>query len=168
MVGKERHDLGRTDGEQLSVGYPIRGIRIDKYLYLRNFKADRWHVGDPEYDYLNCDDSPTKSYLTALNPESPEYAYYLKSFGKRAEEELFDVVNDPDCIINLALNPDFDKIKKDLSQKMTKELKIQNDPRILGNGDMFDYYPHCSPETQKKLYGDKYIDMQKQFDEKFK
>jgi N-sulfoglucosamine sulfohydrolase len=168
LVGKERHDLGRTDGEQLSVGYPIRGIRIDNYLYLKNFKSDRWPAGDPEYDYMNCDDSPTKSYLTALLPESPDYPYYLKSFGKRAEEELYDVVKDPDCVVNLALNSEFDKIKMSLNKKMTWELILQKDPRILGNGDIFDYYPHCSPETQKKVYGSKYIDMQKKFDEKYK
>ena len=168
LVGKERHDLGRTDGEQLSVGYPIRGIRNDNYLYLKNFKPNRWPVGNPEYDYMNCDDSPTKKYLTTLNPTSPEYPYYSMSFGKRTDEELYNLIKDPDCTVNLALNPDFLKIRTDLSKQMTKELTNQKDPRILGDGDIFDYYPHCSPETQKKVYGDKYIDMQKQFDEKYK
>jgi len=50
LLCKERHDLGRTDGEQLSVGYPIRAIRNDNYLYLKNYKPNRRPVGDPEYD----------------------------------------------------------------------------------------------------------------------
>ncbi len=60
LLGKERHDIGRTDGAQLSVGYPARAIRTDKFLYVRNFKPDRWPGGDPQYGLLNCDASPTK------------------------------------------------------------------------------------------------------------
>ena len=167
LVGKERHDLGRADGEQLSVGYPIRGIRNDNYLYLKNYKPNRWPVGDPEYDYMNCDDSPTKSYLTSLTPSSPEYPYYLMSFGKRTDEELYDLKKDPDCTVNLAQDSKFKKTKEELNKQMTKELTLQKDPRVLGKGDIFDYYPHCSPEKQKEIYGDKYIDMEKQFNSKY-
>jgi N-sulfoglucosamine sulfohydrolase len=167
LLGKERHDLGRTDGEQLSVGYPIRGIRNDKFLYLKNFKPNRWPTGDPEYNYMNCDDSPTKTYLTTLKPTSPDYLYYLLSFGKRVEEELYDLVKDPDCVHNLAQIASYAKIKTDLNKQMTKELTLQKDPRILGNGDIFDYFPHCNPEKQKEVYGAKYLDMQEQFNKKY-
>lgn len=167
LLGKERHDLGRSDGEQLSVGYPIRAIRNDNYLYLKNYKPNRWPVCDPGYGYMNCDDSPVKTYLLELKPDSPEYEYYLLSFGKRADEELYDMVKDPDCVKNLAQIPAFSKIKTELNMQMTKELKKQKDPRVQGNGDIFDYYPHCSPETQKRVYGDKYVDMQKRFEEKY-
>jgi len=168
LLCKERHDLGRTDGEQLSVGYPIRAIRNDKYLYLKNYKPNRWPVGDPEYDYMNCDDSPVKTYLLEQKPENRDYSYYLLSFGKRAEEELYDMVNDHDCVNNLAQVTAYAQIKAELSKQMTSELSKKGDPRILGDGDIFDYYPHCNPETQKKVYGDKYVDMQKQFDSKYK
>ena len=59
LVGKERHDVGRPNDE----GYPVRGILKDGYLYLRNFKPDRWPAGNPETGYLNCDGSPTKTYI---------------------------------------------------------------------------------------------------------
>lgn len=167
LLGKERHDLGRLDGEQLSVGYPIRAIRNNQYLYLKNYKPNRWPAGDPEFDYMNCDDSPTKTYLIEQNAATPDYGYYMLSFGKRVDEELYDMVKDPDCVKNLAQIPAFSKIKTEMNMQMTKELKKQKDPRVLGNGDIFDYYPHCNPETQKKIYGDKYIDMQKAFDQKF-
>lgn len=167
LLGKERHDLGRSDGEQLSVGYPIRAIRNDNYLYQKNYKSNRWPVGDPEYDYMNCDDSPVKTYLLELNPASPEYNYYLLSFGKRADEELYDMVKDPDCVNNLAQIPAFYNIKAELNSQMINELKKQKDPRVLGNGDIFDYYPHCNPETQKRVYGDKYVDMQKRLEDKY-
>jgi N-sulfoglucosamine sulfohydrolase len=54
-----------------------------------------------------------------------------------------------------------------LNKQMTKELTLQKDPRILGNGDIFDYFPHCNPEKQKEVYGAKYLDMQEQFNKKY-
>lgn len=168
LLGRERHDLGRSDGDHLSVGYPVRAIRTDKYLYVKNFKPNRWPVGDPEYNYMNCDNSPVKTYLLEQKPSSPDYSYFLMSFGKRPDEELYDVILDPDCTVNLAQSPAYYQIKTDLNKQMTKELRLQEDPRILGNGDIFDYYPHCNPETQKMVYGNKYVDMQKLFDEKYK
>jgi N-sulfoglucosamine sulfohydrolase len=167
LLGKERHDVGRTDGDQITVGYPVRAIRTDRYLYARNFKANRWPVGDPEYNYLNCDDSPTKTYLIKLSQESPDYKFFDLSFGKRPEEELYDINKDPDCIVNLADDPEYLEIKSGLSQKMEAELIKQNDPRILGNGDIFDYYPHGNIPKLKSLYGDKYKDMQKIFEAKY-
>ena len=32
-------------------------------------------------------------------------------------------------------------------------LTAQKDPRILGTGDIFDYYPYQHVEKQQKLYG---------------
>ena len=167
LLGKERHDLGRTDGDQLSVGYPVRAIRNDNYLYVKNFKPNRWPVGNPEFNYMNCDDSPTKSYLIQLPSKSLDYSYYSISFGMRPDEELYDIVKDPDCIHNLARNPSYTKIIAELSKQMNEELKQQKDPRMFGNGDLFDYYPHCNPEKQKEIYGDKYLNMQEQFNEKY-
>ncbi|MCA9130990.1 MAG: sulfatase, partial [Planctomycetales bacterium] len=77
LLGKERHDIGRTDGDQLSVAYPSRALRTDQYLYVHNFKPNRWPVGDPDFGLLNCDASPTKSYLTGLSQIDPNYKYYL-------------------------------------------------------------------------------------------
>ena len=36
--------------------------------------------------------------------EVEDYSYYEMAFGKRVEEELFDIIQDPDCINNLAYN----------------------------------------------------------------
>lgn len=167
LLGKERHDMGRTDGEQLTVGYPVRAIRTEKYLYAMNFKPDRWPAGDPEYDYMNCDDSPTKSYITTLPRESPDYKFYELSFGKRPGEELYDIISDPDCVINLAGKEEFKGIVSELRKKMEDALIKQNDPRILGEGDIFDYYPHGNTPKLKSLYGDKYVDMQKEFESRY-
>ena len=167
LLGKERHDIGRTDGDQLSVAYPARAIRNDRFLYVRNFKPNRWPGGDPQYGLLNCDGSPTKSYLTGLSAGDADYRFYEMAFGKRPGEELFDMRKDPDCVNNLADDPAYAKTKALLWNQLESELKEQGDPRVLGNGDIFDYYPNCRVDRQQKLYGTPKYDPVKLFEEKF-
>lgn len=167
LLGKERHDIGRTDGDLLSVAYPARAIRNDRFLYVRNFAPHRWPVGDPEYGLLNCDDSPTKSFLTALAPGTPEYSWYELSFGKRPAEELYDIASDPDCVTNLADSPMFAETKAALWNQLTTELTAQGDPRILGQGEIFDYYPYCNLPQLRKVYGDPDHDPRPAYEAKF-
>lgn len=141
LLGKERHDVGRANKDGVDLAYPVRAIRNDDYLYAHNIKPERWPVGNPEYNFRNCDGSPTKTYLTELEPEDAEYPFFEMSFGMRPEEELYNVKDDPDCMINLADKPEYRKIKEELRQQMETELKAQGDPRTLGKGDVFDKYP---------------------------
>lgn len=158
LLGKERHDIGRIDGPLRSVGYPVRAIRTKQYLFVHNFLPNRWPVGDPEFGLRNCDSSPSKSYLTSLPPESLEYKYYQMSFGKRPADELFDILADPDCVTNLAQSPMHAQIVDSLWKQLTVELTEQGDPRILGNGEVFDYYPNANIESQRTAYGDPSFD----------
>lgn len=167
LLGKERHDVGRSDGELLSVGYPARAIRTDQFLYVRNFKPHRWPVGDPEYGLLNCDSSPTKRFLTNLSPKSADYAWYQKSFGKRPAEELYDIHSDPDCVKNLADDPAFAETIAALWTQLERELKAQGDPRVLGQGEIFDYYPYSKRDQERKVYGDPDYDSVPAFEKKF-
>lgn len=167
LLGKERHDIGRTDGDLLSVAYPARALRNDQFLYVRNFAPHRWPACDPELGLLNCDGSPTKSYLTSLKPDSAEYFYYQMSFGKRSSEELYDIIDDPDCVKNLASDPAHAKTMATLWEQLETELKAQGDPRVLGKGDIFDYYPNRNIDRQQKLYRQPDYDPIRIFEEKF-
>lgn len=167
VLGKERHDLGRIEGDQHSVGYPSRAIRTDDYLYIHNYKPDRWPTGDPEFDYMNCDGSPTKTYLTGLNETNEDYIYYLSSFGKRPADALYDIKSDPDCVNNLSEKQEYKEVMLELKEKMEKVLTEQEDPRVLGNGDIFDFYPHRDDLRLQRLYKDKYYNMWDRFYEKY-
>jgi hypothetical protein len=144
LVGKERHDVGRPDDE----GYPVRGIVQDDFLYLKNFKTERWPVGNPETGYLNVDGSPTKSLILSMNRRNISHDLWILNFGKRVEEELYTTLSDPECIINLAYNPDYTSLKRKLRIRMEKELTAQGDPRILGNGDIFDRYVYADEKSR--------------------
>ncbi len=129
LIGKERHDLGRPH----DWGYPIRAIRTPDYLYVRNYEPDRWPAGNPETGYRNCDDSPTKTLLL-----SGFDRFYRLSFGKRPAEELYLVKTDPDCVHNLADEPKYATVKRELREKMEELLRGEGDPRMLGNAAFFD------------------------------
>ena len=144
LIGKERHDVGRPNDE----GYPVRGIVNDEWLYLRNFKPDRWPGGNPETGYLNCDGSPTKTAILEMRREGVDARYWQRSFGKRPAEELYDLREDPHCLNNLAGLDRFSTIKKRLSDQMTRELTAQEDPRILGRGDIFDKYVYADEKSR--------------------
>lgn len=138
LIGQERHDVGRPNDE----GYPIRGIIHDHFLYIRNFKPDRWPIGNPETGYLNCDGSPTKTYILDTRRKKGQMEYWQLNFGKRVGEELYDIKEDPYCLINLAVDSKYAGLKRKLNTEMTQKLVEQADPRILGNGDVFDHYEY--------------------------
>ncbi|RPI27302.1 MAG: heparan N-sulfatase [Acidobacteria bacterium] len=147
LVGKERHDVGRPH----DAGYPIRGIFKDGYLYLRNFEIDRWPAGNPETGYLNCDGSPTKTECLKARHRPETRRYWELSFGKRPAEELYCPARDPDCLQNLADRPQSRELKARLQKELFTRLREQNDPRILGNGHVFDRYPYAD-EKNRNFY----------------
>ena len=138
LIGKERHDVGRPDDQ----GYPIRGIIHDGFLYLHNFKTGRWPAGNPEAGYPNVDESPTKSVClnTLFIPGKRKYWRY--SFGKRQSEELYNIKDDPYCVDNLSDQDEYKQLVEELKNKMFEKLIEQEDPRVLGNGDVFDNYKY--------------------------
>jgi N-sulfoglucosamine sulfohydrolase len=144
LLGKERHDIGRPN----AAGYPIRGILQADLLYLQNFELDRWPAGNPETGYLNCDASPTKSLILSQR-RSGQTGFWDLCFGKRPSEELFDLKTDPDCVKNLAGSAEHDSQKEKLKSRMTAELRQQGDPRMFGQGSIFDRYPYSSPGTDR-------------------
>lgn len=137
LIGKERHDYSRPQ----NWGYPIRGIVGKGHLYLYNYKIDRWPAGNPELGYLDCDGSPTKTFILNMRREGKDTKYWEWSFGKRKEhEELFNLSDDPDCMQNLADSEKAGQLKREMKERMDKALHEQQDPRVLGNGAVFNTY----------------------------
>jgi arylsulfatase A-like enzyme len=137
LIGKERHDVGRPN----DAGYPIRGLVKDNFLYLQNFEPSRWPAGNPETGYLNCDGSPTKTLILERRRQNPADPFWALNFGQRAGEELYNLRTDPDCVHNLATDPAQQRRRARMQREMTAKLKAQGDPRMFGNGEVFDRYP---------------------------
>ncbi len=146
MYGKERHCPGQ---EGHMGGYPCRAIRLHGYLYIRNFKPDRWPAGTPNWEkaairgawLADCDNGPTKSYITQnKDKDAAHKRYWDLCFAKRPEEELYDCKKDPEQLNNVAGDPKYAEIRKKLSDKLMENLKLTGDPRATGGGDKFDKY----------------------------
>jgi uncharacterized sulfatase len=138
--GRERHSHSRFD----NLGYPARAMRTEQHLYIRNFAPDRWPAGDPPI-FADIDDSPSKRYLLE-NRENPDVRRYFEiSCGKRPAEELYDIVKDPGCIRNLADSPAHAATRKRMREELDRTLSTTGDPRMSGNGDIWESYPRFSP-----------------------
>ena len=146
IFGKERHVPAQ--GAPSTDGYPCRGIRTEKFHYIYNFKPERWPVGVPEgsthpmSSFADCDNGPTKQFIMSLKDDPANGKYYDWAFAKRPQEELYDMINDPDQLINLAGNPDFIQVQTDLKNQLFELLRESGDPRANGGGDEFDRYPY--------------------------
>ena len=137
LIGKERHDYSRPKNQ----GFPIRGIVSDDYMYLYNYDISLWPAGNPEIGYLDIDGSPTKTEILRLFRTGENDFYWKLSMGKReSNEELFNVTDDPECMVNLADHPEYSERKQQMKTRMESMLKEQQDPRMFGNGDIFNSY----------------------------
>jgi len=145
LLSKERNDVGRPNDE----GYPIRGIVKDGMLYLHNFEIDRGPGGVAETGYKDTDDGPTKTAVLETEKTPERRHFFDASFGKLPADQLFDLRRDPDCMKNLAETMSFAELQKQLFD----ELKQQEDPRMSGNGHIYDEYPYGN--TSKRNFYDR-------------
>ena len=144
LLGRERHDDSRPENQ----GYPIRGIIMDGYLYLHNFKPALWPAGNPETGYRDCDSSPTKTAILQLRRDGRDVHFWNYCFNFRPEEELYDLRSDPDCMTNLSGDARFAERLGAMKALLEQKLTEQGDPRMRGEGDIFDKYPFFKPSFQ--------------------
>jgi uncharacterized sulfatase len=142
---RERHSSSRV----MNLGYPSRCMRKGDFLIIRNFAPDLWPAGDPRgvegdaFGFYDIDGSPSKTFLVK-NKEKYQ-KYFDWAVAKRGEVELFDVKNDPGCLTDLAKNPKYTDTLKTLRAELEQYLRDTGDPRMLGNGDIWETYPRYSP-----------------------
>jgi arylsulfatase A-like enzyme len=137
VLGRERNDVLARPGSLAGLGYPARAIRQGDLFYVRNFAPERWPCGDPDRDLRDTDNSPSKTFVAERGEQDP---YWQHAFGKRPAEQLFDLARDPDCVANLIADPALAAKAAALREKLMAELRRQQDPRALGQGDVFDQY----------------------------
>ena len=144
LLGQERHDVGRPN----DVGYPIRAMLKDGFLMIKNYEPDRWPACDPVTGYLNCDGSPTKTILINGRFDENIAKLWQRSFGFRPLEELYNIQDDPECMINLASFPEYSTRLTTMVSQMEQELSEQGDPRMLGKGHIFDDYLYSGEDVR--------------------
>jgi N-sulfoglucosamine sulfohydrolase len=131
LFGKERHVPGQEAPDV--GGTPMRAIRTRDYLYIRNFRPDRWPAGTPDAEraviegrwLADCDNGPTKTVLVEKRD------------------------TDPNQLTNLAERPEHAAVKQQLSNRLRAELEATSDPRVTGGGDRLEVYPYYGGSPTK-------------------
>jgi arylsulfatase A-like enzyme len=174
FIGRERHvDSARAD----YMPYPQRAIRTHDYLYVINFKPDRWPLGDPyrldgnnppsaeeltENTFVTLADEdagPAKSWLVGRRDDPQWKSLFHLAYGKRPHQELYDLKSDPYQVKNVAADPRFGEIRAELERRLMDELRRTGDPRVIDGGKFFETppmsgpAPESRPATKKKVSG---------------
>jgi uncharacterized sulfatase len=164
FAGRERHSSSRFN----SLSYPQRCIRTRDYLYIRNFRSERWPAGTPQKfgsvnyakkndvikkvlgpmhgGYHDIDACPSLTFLIQ-NRENPLIGpFFHLSVDLRPAEELFDIRKDAACVNNLAADPSFAKVRTELGDRLTAYLNETDDARVVSpdGGDVWETYPRYS------------------------
>ena len=153
---RERHSSSRWN----NLSYPQRALRTQQFLYVRNFKPERWPAGQPqkiEADgtlgpmhgaYHDIDACPTMDFLLEHREDPEIEKYFHLAVDKRPTEELFDIKSDPACLKNLAGDAEYKEILLAHRKQLGGYLMQTLDPRVTGNGDVFETYVRYSPIRQ--------------------
>ena len=159
VTGRERH-VGRA--REGNLPYPQRAIRTRDFLYIRNFKPDRWPMGDPrglddpatepppyeelEHDtmiaYSDMDAGPSKAWMVHHRGEERVRNLFQMGFGKYPAEELYDLRTDPHYMSNVADDPAYSETRHDLSRRLLEVLHEQGDPRVVETPCRYELPPY--------------------------
>lgn len=137
ILARERHTPWRAG----RVGYPMRAIRTDQFLYIRNLAPDRWPAGDPPI-FGEVDPSPTKDFVRDRRDAPGFERYYEAAFAKRPAEELYDTDLDSGQLNNSAALDSLAAAKISLASRLDRHLTATSDPRALGHPPTWESNPH--------------------------
>ena len=99
--------------------------------------------------YPDMDASPTKAWMIHHRAEEGIQRAFDLGFGKRPQEELYDLREDPDCMDNIADHENFEKTRKALYDQLMNVLREQDDPRVVETPCRFEHEPYASDTRPK-------------------
>lgn len=161
--GRERHvDSARAD----YLPYPQRAIRTHDFLYIVNFKPDRFPLGDhyrlnddnpPSIEELtedtfatlpDDDAGPSKAWLVDHRKDPMWQPLFEHAYGKRPREELYDLRSDPHQMSNVAGQSEYGAIRMDLENRLLNEMVLTQDPRLIDDGKFYETPPMAGPAPE--------------------
>ncbi len=160
LTGRERHVASARDGH---LPYPQRAIRTADYLFVINFRPDRYPLGDPyrlegdepptieeltQNTFATMPDEdagPTKAWIVAHRDAPQWQRFFEHAYSRRPREELFDLRADPDQMHNVAADPKYAEVVAELRQQLLADLERTDDPRLIDDGQYFETPPLAGP-----------------------
>jgi N-sulfoglucosamine sulfohydrolase len=143
FVERERHAQVRRG----DLSYPARAVRTERFLYIRNFRPDRWPAGDPEMYFAvgpfgDIDGGPSKDLLLERRTDPAIAQAFALATAKRPAQELYDLRKDPEQLRNVAGQREYQADQKQLEAMLDKWMRDTHDPRLAQDDDRWDKYPY--------------------------
>jgi arylsulfatase A-like enzyme len=132
----------------------IRSVRTKKYKYIRNFLSYRPYAQRNQYKDEKKISIHNRELYQSGKLNEIQSALYQPT---RPVEELYDIVNDPFEINNLALDPDYDTILDDLRSRLYEWMAETNDPGLIPEPileELGKEYGHKTSALQQMKYAD--------------
>ncbi|ESP01399.1 hypothetical protein LOTGIDRAFT_230682 [Lottia gigantea] len=137
------HDL-----HEVTMYYPMRVLRKRQYKLIHNINYKMPFPIDQDF-YL----SPTFQDLLnrTRHKKNLNWTKSLKSYYYRPQWELYNIINDPQELKNLAYNKQFIDVLRSLKVELNQWQNITNDPWICAPGGVLEasgtykYTPSCLP-----------------------
>jgi len=140
LFGGTNHQRDYVFGEHTTRGiiqgsdaYGMRSVRSINFLYIENLN----------YEGVFKNTVTNSALFKSWMAENPTRA---TAYQKRPKEELYDVINDPFNLHNLAADPKFKTIKSELSSKLAAFMKQQNDKGLATEMDALSRQPKHQPK----------------------
>lgn len=148
FAGRERQSASRYQ----NLSYPQRMMRRGDYLVIWSAEPDRepagqgqeivdGELGPPHSAYYDIGPSMIKRELLEKRNDPYFTPFFHLAVDKRPEWQFFNVAKDPDCLDDLAGDPEFADLFADYRQQLTETLRETGDPRVLGYGRVWEDYP---------------------------
>lgn len=106
---------------EITMYYPMRAVRNRRYKLIYNIAH--------QLEFPMANDLWKSETRKAIEKQNLNYGKRTRqAYLHRPEFELYDIVNDPDELTNLAYNPKYKEIFEQLKQKIVNFQKKTNDP----------------------------------------
>lgn len=160
VTGRERHVEIAREGY---LPYPQRALRMNDYLFIINFRPERYPLGEPyrlDGDQVPTteeltsntmvtlpdeDAGPTKAWLVEHRHDPKWKSYFDHAYGLRPREELYDLKRDPHQMHNVADDPAYAVVVDKLRERLLGVLQHTGDPRLENDGEFFETPPLAGP-----------------------
>ena len=90
-------------------------------------------------DFNDIDDFQESYIYENRNVDSIKY-YFDLAVQKRPMEELYNIRNDPYCLNDLSVLPEYQNVLFELRENLHSRLKETGDPRLTGDGNIWETY----------------------------
>ena len=114
----------QVDSKVDGAAIPMRCVQNKKFGYIYNM----WHRDD--YYYRNNNEVDVMKAMEEAAENDPAIKARVMDYRYRSLEELYDMENDPGCLVNLAESPEYQNTLESMRSTMENRMEASGDPLL--------------------------------------